>query len=369
MKRSIMATFLFTAIAAHVAAGEEDLATQIRALQKERVETLTRLVNVYTLQHKAGAISADVLAGAETALVDAQLEAADKPGAATAILTEALKREHNAFEVATRQAPDSRPLDVYDNTDQELLLSVISQMTIRFGQAENARLARADKGETVSTTWKQEAPLENLTRLVEKYRERYKTGTVPLEALAKAEVALLDARMVAAGKHEERVALLEEGAKREAELLKVAESKCKASACSARSLFLGTKIRILRERSAKDHAAQIKAAQKERVQALTELVKIDTELWKTDWTGLATLTQARADLANAQVDAADTSEAKVLVLTQAAKEQAEVVRFLEVRVRVGYKTTHADVYRERLHLLNYKIRLLRERGLPKARNQ
>jgi len=171
----------------------------------------------------------------------------------------------------------------------------------------------------------------------------------------------------AAESHGERVALLEEGAKSEAELFTIAESKRKASACSARSLFLDTKIGMLRERSAKDElAAQIKEAQKERVERLTELVKIDTELWKTGWTGLATLTQAKADLANAQADAADTSEAKVLVLTKAAKEQAEVVRITEARA--GLMDTKADVDRERLHLLDFKIRLLREHGLQKARD-
>lgn len=124
---------------------------------------------------------------------------------------------------------------------------------------------------------------------------------------------------------------------------------------------------MLRERGAKnDVAAQIKAARKERVEALTELVKIDTGLWKTDWTGLATLTQAKADLANAQVDAADTSDAKIRVLTRAAKEQAEVVRITELRTPFSY--TKGDVDRERLHLLDFKIRLLRERGLQKAKD-
>ena len=78
-----------------------------------------------------------------------------------------------------------------------------------------------------------------------------------------------------------------------------------------------------------------------------------------DWTGLKTLTQAKADLANAQADAADTSEAKVLVLTEAAKEQAEVVRITELRT--PFICTKADVDRERLRLLDYKIRLLRIR--------
>ena len=76
MIRSIIAAIMLALIAVHVAAGEEDLATQIRALQKERLETLTRLVKIYTLQYKAGYVSGEVFADAETALVNAQLDAA-----------------------------------------------------------------------------------------------------------------------------------------------------------------------------------------------------------------------------------------------------------------------------------------------------
>jgi hypothetical protein len=359
MIRSIIAAVVFVLIAVHVAVGQEDSATQIKALQRERGETLTRLVDIYTLQYEKGAVSGDVFAGAETALVDAQLAVADNPDAVATILRAALERELDDCKVASQQAR-AASLDRYRQTDSILWSSVFSQTTIR--------LARALKDDSATViTWKQESRIQNLTQLVENYKERYKTGTAPLESLVKAQVALLDARLDAAGKHE-RIALLEEHARSEAELLKVAERKRNASACSARLLLLDTRIRILRELGAKDDmAVQIKAAQKERVEVLTELVKIDTELWETDWTGLATLTQAKADLANAQVDAADTSEAKILVLTEAAKEQAGFVQRTEARARVGFKDTKADVDRERLRLLDFNIRLLRERGLQKTR--
>ena len=354
MIRSIIATIMLAVIAVHVAAGEEDVATQIKALQKERVDTLTRLVKIYTQQYKEGAVSGDVIAGAETALVNAQLEAADKSDAAAAILMAALDRETDAHSVAVDRAVAAHR---DHETDVLLWSSVFSQTSIRASRLmkDEAKIKR-----------EREKRIEELTGLVENYRERYKAGTAPLEALVRAQVALLDARTDAAEKHKERVALLEEGVKSDAELLKAAESKWKASVCSARSLFLDTKVRILRERGPKDDvAAQIKAAQKERVEALTELVKIDTELSETDWATLVTLIQAKADLANAQVDAADTSEAKVLVLTNAVKAQTEFVRITEARARAGYKDTNADVERERSRLLDFKIRLLRERGLQK----
>jgi hypothetical protein len=360
MIRSIIAAIVLALIAVHVVAGEDDLKTQIRALQKERLETLTELVKIYTIQYESGAVSGNIFTDAETALVDAQLDAAETPDSAKAILRAALKREYDAANVARQRVLASGSLDRYYQTDHLLWSPVFDQTTIR--------LAQAKKDESV-VTWTKKSRIDELTRVVENYKERYKTGTAPLEALVKAQVALLDARMDAAVNRKERVALLEEQAKREAELLKVAESKSKASACSVRLHLLDTKIRILRERSAKDDvAAQIKAVQQERVEVLTELVKIDTELQKANWIGLATLTQAQADLANARVDAADTSEAKVLVLTEAAKEQAVVVQITEARVKAGFNTS-ADANRERLQLLDYKIRLLRERVLQKSRDQ
>jgi hypothetical protein len=368
MIRTIVAAIMLALIAVHVAAGEEDLATQIRAQQKERLETLTELVEIYKTQYKAGFVSGEVLADAHAALVNAQLDAAlasvrldagsKLPDAVIAIVENAHIGELEITEaIADRDSP---PLFEW-STDFRLRDLASERWSLRLSQAEKDE-REIKKGE--------KALVKILTELVKNYRERYKMGTVPLEVLVRAQAALLDARMHAAEKPEERAALLEEGAKSEGDLFKVADSKRKAAACSARSLFMDTKIRMLRQRGAKDDvAAQIKAAQKERVEALTELVKIDTELWKTGWTGLATLTQAKADLVNARVDAADASAAKILVLTEAAKEQAEVVHTTEVRAQVGYMDTKADVYRERLHLLDFKIRLLQERGRQDARDR
>lgn len=355
MIRSITATILLTMIAVRVAAGEDDLATQIKALQKERLETLTRLSTIYTPAYKLGGVSGEVFADAETALVNAQVDATDNPDAIATILRAAWKREINVLQVAGDR---DAPYLVESQTDYPLWSAVCSQTSVELARALN---------EEDQITSRQGSRIQALTEFVKEYKERYKTGTAPLEALVRAQVALLAARIDAAQKHEERVALLEEYGKSEAELFKVADSKSKASACSARSLVLDAKIRTLRELGGKDDvAAQIKAAQKERVEALTELVKIDKELWETKWAGLATLTQAKADLANARADAADTFEAKVLVLTEAAKEQAEVVRVTEARTVLD--TSGADVCRERLHLLDFQIRLLRERGLQKARD-
>jgi hypothetical protein len=364
MIRSIVATFILAVIAVHVAAGEDDLETQMKDLQKERLETLTKLVEIYTLRYEAGCVSGEEFADAENALVNAQLD----PVLATVQL------------VANREKPDSvmtivvnahrKSLDVTKTTFHKETGTFVETYTDSLfwnlpSSYMELRLVRAEKDEAEIKKQQKEL-VKVLTRLVENCEERYKTGTLPLETLLKAQAALLDAQMDAAEKPEERVALLEEHGKNETKLFKVADSRRKAAAYSARSHFLNTKIRMLQESSEKDDVAeQIKAAQKERIEALTELVKINKELWETNWTELATITQAKAELANAQADAAGTFEAKVLVLTEAVKEQAGFVQVIERREQVGVDS-YDKVYRERLHLLDLKIRLLRERSAQKA---
>lgn len=368
MLRSILASILLALFAVHTAAGEEDLETQIKALQKERLETLSRLVKIYSLQYTAAIVSGETFAETETALADAQLDAAlvnvqldpnrKLPDAIANIFVNVAAKALEAVKTVNQ-----RNTGYFAETFTDWGLWDLPSLHLHL------RLARAEKDEA-DIKKMHDGLIAKLTELVENYKHRYKTGTAPLEALIKARAKLLDARLDAAEKPEERVALLEEHEKSEAELFKVADIRRKATACSARSLVLAAKIKMLREQSAKDDvAAQLKAAQKERVEALAELVKIDKELYDTKWTNFATLTQAKADLANARADAAETSEAKILVLTEAAKEQAEFIQFTEKRAQVGFQDTDADVDRERLHLLDFKIRILRERGLQKTHGQ
>jgi hypothetical protein len=66
--------------AADQQAGRDENAAQRAKLQKERIEVLTRLVSVDEAQYRTGEIPCEDLIGAETDLVNAQVEAADKPG-------------------------------------------------------------------------------------------------------------------------------------------------------------------------------------------------------------------------------------------------------------------------------------------------
>ena len=199
MIRSIIATIVLALIAVHVAAGEDDLATQIKALQKERLETLTSLVKMYTLQYEAGYVSGEVFAEAETALVNAQLDAALV----------------NVQLDAARKLPDA-VITIVENADAWIVRRpkggcFIKTPFVSLKQSTDfllwslpsshlrLRLSRAEKNEA-DIKEQQKGLIEELTKLVENYRKRYKTGTAPLEALVRAQAALLDARMDAAEK-------------------------------------------------------------------------------------------------------------------------------------------------------------------------
>jgi hypothetical protein len=87
-------------------------------------------------------------------------------------------------------------------------------------------------------------------------------GLISFEAVVGAETDLVNAKMDAAGKPEERVTLLTEARGREAGFLESVEGKFKAGTITqadvhrAQSLLLATEIRLLRERGTQKAAAK-----------------------------------------------------------------------------------------------------------------
>ena len=69
----------------------DDVKAQIKALQKERTETLLRLVELDVRQYEMGVTTLEALVAAQNELVSAQLEATEKPEERVALLTDQLK--------------------------------------------------------------------------------------------------------------------------------------------------------------------------------------------------------------------------------------------------------------------------------------
>ena len=84
---AVVALLLLSTIAVPVGAAEQDLSMQIKALQRERVETLAKLVAYCKEEFAVGAMRCQEVIDAETDLIRAELDATDKPDERIALLT------------------------------------------------------------------------------------------------------------------------------------------------------------------------------------------------------------------------------------------------------------------------------------------
>ncbi len=99
MMRRTVAAVIIGLIAVHDSAAEQDEAAQVKALQKERVDTLSKLVELCHADYGLGMIRCEDVINAETELVDAQMEATENPGERIARLTEGVKRETELLKI------------------------------------------------------------------------------------------------------------------------------------------------------------------------------------------------------------------------------------------------------------------------------
>ncbi len=190
---------------------EQGMAAQVKALQKERIDVLTTLVEDYTSQFRVGTSPNEFLIGAETDLVNAQLAATDNPEQRVAVLTEALKREREIMKVAS-------PVCGRNEVDVEWWRSISLYTQIR--------LLRVQKNPAVQIRALQKERIEALTKVVQIRESQYWVGTIDREAVVSAEAALVDAQVDATGNRDERVALLTQALKREnLPLLEIAGSR------------------------------------------------------------------------------------------------------------------------------------------------
>ncbi len=321
MTRCLVSAIVLALIAAHVAAAEEDLAAQIKAAQKERVKVLTELAEIRTAQYKVEVIPCEFLVGAEVDLLNAQLDATDKREERIAVLEEGAKRRAELLKTVEGRlkAETTTEADVY--RARSLLLD--AKVRLLRERGPNDRAAGQIKA-------MQKERIEVLSKAVEVCTAQFKVGTIPYEFLVGAEADLVNAQLDAMDKREGRIAVLEVGAKRGAELFTTAVGRLKAATITdaavyrIESLYWDTKVRLLRERGPNDRAAgQIKAMQKERIEASAKVVKLVEDQYRLDATGIDAVVSAECALVNAQVNAADTAEAKILVLTNAAKKGSD----------------------------------------------
>jgi outer membrane protein TolC len=121
MKRvalAVLACLIFAAVSIQASAAEvtaDDVAAQIKPLQKERVETLKSLVELYVQYYREGKVEITPVIGAQTELVTAQLESTENRDERIALLTERLNAVTSFLKLAEQRwaAGMSSQADVY----------------------------------------------------------------------------------------------------------------------------------------------------------------------------------------------------------------------------------------------------------------
>jgi outer membrane protein TolC len=110
-----------------------------------------------------------------------------------------------------------------------------------------------------------------------------------------------------------------------------------------------------------DLKAQIKALQKERIETLARLVEVCSAQYRVGANTFLSVLGAQDELVSAQLDATDKPEERVALLTNQVKIATDVLEVVQSHEKTA-RATQADVCRAQSHLLDIKIKLLRERG-------
>jgi outer membrane protein TolC len=352
MKLSILSAAVLSFSAAGFAVGDEDLPAQINALRRERIDALTSLVEISTSEVRAGSMPSESLIAAETDLVNAQLEVADKSEERIALLSKALERERELLLMF--QAAEGL------NTRHILWWRSVSLQT----QIRLAKERNESPTEIAQLRKKRAAALAKLVAVIE---PQYKIGVTWGEAVIAAQDALVSAQIAATEKQAERAAAANASVERAAKFLESAESRFKAGTVTkcdvdaARSHLFDSKIRLLREeRPNNAAAAEIQADRKEQIETLSELVKLLEKRFRSGTADQDAVICAETALLDARLSAADTAAARILVLKEAIERETALLTTTEDRFKMK-TVTEADLTRARSRLLDTRIRLLRER--------
>ena len=108
-------------------------------------------------------------------------------------------------------------------------------------------------------------------------------------------------------------------------------------------------------------AAELKAAQEERIEVLTRLAEVLTARYNNGQVSGADVFSAEHELCNAILDSTEESKKKITLLTKLVERASEVLATAQARFATG-QATESDVLRAKSLFLGIKIKLLQERN-------
>jgi hypothetical protein len=114
-----------------------------------------------------------------------------------------------------------------------------------------------------------------------------------------------------------------------------------------------------------DDAAELKAAQQERIKVLDQAVQILTSQYQVGTAEFGQLRAAETEYYAAQLDSTDDPKERIVLLTKQLDRAGELQKVIEARFNAG-TVGQTDFLRAKSFYLESKIKLLRERGRTKT---
>ena len=112
-------------------------------------------------------------------------------------------------------------------------------------------------------------------------------------------------------------------------------------------------------RASNNDAAQLKAAEDERIEVLTRLVEVLTSRYAAGTADFPEVFSAESQLWNAQLDSTDEPQKRLALLAKQFDRASEILKLAQARFAAG-TVTETNVLRAKSLCLDVKIKLLRE---------
>jgi hypothetical protein len=341
-------------------AGEAAVLAQ---MQKERIETLEKLVGMVMKKYQIGLAQFSDVAKVQEELIEAKLESTTAPDERIALLTEQMKAAQEVFDIVEKQYKVGfRVSDVDLHQTKAHLQTIEIKLFKEKKNADSAKLEQLQKER-----------IDVYDILVVKMMNMYMKGAGPYHdyapfALAQEEIigAILDGTEKSA----ERIALLEKQLKLAQECYDYVD-KARTSGFGvtdidfhqAKAQRLAIEIKLLEEKNSGD-PAKLEQLRKERSEDLEKLVKLLIKQYETAPAG-AKYAQAPyrtiRELAAAKLAVANTPAERIAALEEQLKTSQDLQDYTKKQVEVGFQRGEDALLPAKALCLTIKIMLAKER--------
>jgi hypothetical protein len=328
---------------------------QIKALENERLQALTKLVEILRAQYLVGTIDCDAVIGVEGDFLDVQLATSSTAESRAALLAGVIKEQEKKL---YRMANFS---EAANQADVEWFRALLLRMKIE-GLDKTAGAS-----EIAALRAKRIAALQKLVTILE---AQYRIGTTAGSTLLQGEDDLTRAQGEPPVNLQERTTSLAEAIKREQRFVDETQERLKKGLVEqtdfdrAKAQLLATQFKLLKLQ-AKQDAAKINVLALERANLAEKIAERSVTQYKTDKLSCDVALHSEQALIAAQFDATEDVTARSEVLAQAVKKGEAFLKLAENRFEAG-AVSEADVLRAKKFVLSAKIDQLRNSSPRKS---